>query len=716
MIYLIDDKKLRQNELGWNDNKFANYSNVIKPLYTIEDIAQIEKDLYSEKNIILYHESFLDFTNDKDKAIQQREKLTKMAEKTAELSVAFFSGSQGSRTLSENIAFLPVSKLYQNLEILINHHRQGSVELKYLLFGEKPEIEQDLDKLLTDAIKNIDSKPALVSGRNLFIRPNLRNIQNAIEGAKEVSIFPDVSDEKISEKVSEWLQDLEYDNIFLPLCFGQILSDFNGLRLATHIRCTPSKNHLKRIFIYGFVGLDYLLEHEYFNILKTKNIQLVPYSKITFSTLANTSFDSFKQEELSKEIKKLKLDPPLNYADSHSIANEWAIHQWAKTIGCDETEELKKVFRNVGYNLYFKYLRTIHPVSKQDVSSATKLEINKVGDPKVLLIDDEVDKGWYEIFCNILYDVNDLTFELLDEVFISKTQDEIINASVDKVTKDDIDLVILDLRLHPNDFATKNIEEVTGFNLLKRIKKINPGIQVIMFSASNKVWNWQILNAEGADGFIIKESPEYNSESKSVEKAIITFVDSVRIALQKRFLKQVFVSCKEIKRQLNNYDYEDGSEYEAFLRDLKKQISLISDSSKRINLVQSTTLDIVFLNCFNFLEKFKHYYLKEINRQFVLGIDEVDMNRYVYERGLIENKGNFTRINQNDNPSWFNVLTGLFIDYFKISKIDDEEIIVLNEIKDKRNNYIHNQKDKFNENELLMILSVCEKLTSKMKE
>lgn len=547
MIYLIDDKKLRQNELGWSENKFSHYSSLIKPLYTIEDISQIEKDLYSENNIILYHESFLDFTSDKDKALKQREKLTKIAATSTRLSVAFFSGSQGSRSLNENIAYLPVSTLYQNLEILVTHHRQGSVELKYLLFGGKPEIEQDLDKLLTDANRDIDTKPALVPGRNLFIRPNLRNIQNAIEGAKEVSIFPDVSDEKISEKVNEWLCETEYDNIFLPLCFGQTLSDYNGLRLATHIRCNPTKNQLKRIFIYGFVGLDYLIENEYFNILKTKNIQLVSYSKKAFEKAVNADFNSLIPVELSKEIKKLKLDAPLNYADSHSIANEWAIHQWAKTIGCNETEELKKVFQNFQNNLYFKYLRTIHPISKQDVISTAKLKIDNKDKPKVLLIDDEAEKGWYEIFAFLLGDLNNIYTDYLGVDFKSLSSDEIIEKSIDKIFTDDIDVVILDFRLNPSDFENNNSEEITSIKLLKEIKKRNPGIQVIIFSATNKIWNLQALQEASADGFIFKDG------SGNIYQSISSLIAKLEKSLIKAFLlKPTYKSFDILKNNAIN--------------------------------------------------------------------------------------------------------------------------------------------------------------------
>jgi hypothetical protein len=470
MIYLIDDKNLRQKDFGWSEEKFAHFSNIIKPLYKIEDIIQIGEDLYIENNIILYHESFLDFTSDKDKALKQREKLTKIAATSPRLSVAFFSGSQGARSLNENIADLPASTLYQNLEFFVQQHSQGSIELKYLLFGENPEIEEELNQKLTQANREIEEDIIELTGKTLFFHPDEDFIQNAILEAQTEEIYSE-KDFDLAEIVLNLLSEKEYDNIFVPLCFGQTLSDYNGLKLATHIRCTPTKNQLKRIFIYGFVGLDYLLEHEYFNILKTKNIQLVSYSKKAFSIAANTYFDSFKPAELSKEIKKLKLDPPLNYADSHSIANEWAIHQWAKTIGCNETQELKKVFQNVQCNLYFKYLRTIHPISKQDIISATKLKIECKGKPKVLLIDDEAEKGWYEIFAFLLGDLNNIYTDYLGVDFKSLSSDDIIEKSIDKIFTNDIDVVILDFRLNPSDFENRNSEEITSIKLLREIKK-----------------------------------------------------------------------------------------------------------------------------------------------------------------------------------------------------------------------------------------------------
>lgn len=549
MIYLIDDNKTRQKDFGWTEERFAQHSNLLTPLYTINNVINIGDKLYHDKNIILYHESFLDFTDDKEKAVEQRDKLLKKATSNNLLSIVFFSGSQSSRSLENNVAHIPVAILYQNLEVLIRQHKQNNNDLKYLLFGENPEIEQELDKMLTDANKNIETDAAIISGRNLFIRPSLRNIQNAIEEAREESVFTDVSDEKLSQKINEWLSKEEYDNIFIPLCFGNTLSDFNGLRLATHIRCTQTPNQLNRIFIYSFVGVEHLLQNEYFNILKTKGVELVDYSKRAFYDAANRKTSHLKLNELHKEIKKLELQPPKNYLDNHSIANEWAIHQWAITIGCDETDELTKVFQNVEANLYFKYLKTINPISELDKISPEKLKINCEGKPKVLLIDDEAEKGWYEVFAYLLGDLNNIYIDYLGVDFKNLSSDEIIEKSIDKISTDDIDIVILDFRLNPSDFENKSSEHITSIKLLKKTKERNPGVQVIAFSATNKIWNVKGLESEGVNGFISKGDP-YNNDRLFINISVKDFIKNIQECIRLAFLKGFYKDQNEISNDL----------------------------------------------------------------------------------------------------------------------------------------------------------------------
>lgn len=716
MIYLIDDKKDRQHkDFGWSDERFTQYANFIKPLYSIEEIVQIGENLYDEKNIILYHESFLDFTNDSQKALDQRKKLQNIAKTKTELAVAFFSGSQGSRSLNNNIAHLPVSILYQNLEIAVKQHMKGSIELKYILFGKNPEIESELNEILIQANRLIENNSIEISGKTLFIHPDEDFIQNAISNAHTEEIYQD-KDSDMSEITIKLVNDYEYDNLFIPLCFGPTLSDYNGLRLATHFRCTPTKNQLKRIFIYGFVGLDYLIEHEYFNILKTKNVELVQYSKKAFELATIKNFEPLKPEELSKEIQKLKLDPPLNYADSHSIANEWAIYQWAQTIGCDETDELTKVFKNVKANLYFKYLRTINPISELDKISLDKLRINLESKPRVLLIDDEGDKGWNEIFAHLLYDNNEIDIDYLGDDFKNKSQDEIIEISIEKIFNDDIEIVILDFRLNASDFHNISSEHITSIELLKKIKEKNPGVQVIAFSATNKVWNLQAIQNAGSDGFLLKAGPENSGNLQFTRNSIIKFKDIFKDCVEKLYLIEFYNSLFQVKSNINDCDCEDDSEFEDFLKALRSQIKLIEQSGRQVNPKFTITQDVIFLNCYNFLEMFRNHYLIENDFRFYLGIEEFTLHRYEYEKGIITPNGDFIRNSGYDKPSWFQCIVGLLVDYFQVVDQNDEIIKTLWQIKTWRNNYIHEEKQFFSQTELLKIGDVMVKLTSSMKE
>src|SRR5690606_3864588 len=88
-----------------------------------------------------------------------------------------------------------------------------------------------------------------------------------------------ISDEYLDQRVKEWFNDVTFDKIFIPLCFGNVLSDFNGLRLALHIRTTDTKNKLTPLFIYSPVEHRDFLNNDFYDVLKTKNIFLISYSR-----------------------------------------------------------------------------------------------------------------------------------------------------------------------------------------------------------------------------------------------------------------------------------------------------------------------------------------------------------------------------------------------------------------------------------------------------
>lgn len=696
MIYLIDDKKERQNDFGWNSEKFSQFSNSITPLYNINDISQIGDNLYKNNNIILYHDSFLDFTSDKNKAQNQREKLKNIASNSLNLSIAFFSGSQGSRSLHQNIAELPASILYQNLEFLAHKHNQGFNELKYLLFGKNPDIEKILNDKLIQANRSIEDESVTIVGETLFLHPDEDYIQNAIHDATTEEIYSE-SDIDLSEIVQGLLNKKQFDNIFLPLCFGQTLSDFNGLRFATHIRCTPNKNQLTRIFIYGFVGLEYLLEHEYFNILKTKNIELIPYQKKAFESASNTIFELLELEELNKEISKLKLNPPLNYDDSHSIANEWAIHQWAQSIQCSENYELKKVFETIHNNLYFKYLRTVNPISQQDIIPSKNLTIDYNGTPKVLLIDDEAEKGWYEIFAYLLGDINNIYTDYLGIDFKSLSSEEIIEKAIDKIFTDNIDVVILDFRLTLSGFDNSKTDEITSIKLLKEIKKINPGIQVIAFSATSEIKNVKNLESARINGFISKGDPN-NNDRHFINNSIINFIQNIQECFRLTFLKDFYTDQIEITTDLipRRKPKNEKSLPKDFIDEVLKWLDLSNDILSK-GYIDEAKIVSSFVFKFSILENISTR-LIDIENPIFVGQDARG-NKYKFQFRLSEkrlrhfieddkHKGYYRKEKEyqsKGNIPWVQKILNT-IDYVTEEKLNEERLTTL--VK-KRNDFIH---------------------------
>lgn len=601
MIYLIDDKNIRQkNDFGWSEEKFAQYHDVLLPLRSIEDVVDVGEDLYSAHNVILYHESFLDSTSESDKADSTRKKIRDKAVKQV-LKVAFFSGSQGSRSIDANgfFAELPVRTLYQNLETFLQKKQGGNFDLAYLLFGENPEIEEKLGDRLNQLIRKESSIGAVdVPGNNFFIKCGVGglNFEKAINSATEEELSTDdVSDKFLSEQIKKWLNQDEYDHIFIPLCFGKSFSDFDGLRLASLVRCTDTPNQLKRIFIYGSVGVEELLDNEFIDILKTKNIELIPHRKSAFKEVASKDYNPLERSELAKEVMKLKLAPPLDYGDSHSIANEWAIYQWAKTMQCDETEELEKCFEKVEERLYFKYLRTISPINDSQIISKDDLKIKCKGKPKILLIDDESEKGWYEVFSYLLDHSSHVSIDYFENDFKNKTEENLIDEVLRRIEKEKIDIVLLDLYLIPKDLEGKDISNYLSIKILKKIKEYSKGIQVISFTATDKIQDVLALQDLGIDQFVSK------SLGQEPGNTIKYFLKIFKLSIEKAiFLKKTHASFEKI---LKNID----PQLNGFKQKLKTYLDITFDLLNSSFSVDGRKIEFVkysFLQLYNCLEDF----------------------------------------------------------------------------------------------------------------
>jgi len=556
MVYLIDDKRKRQeSDFGWNEKKFQQYKDVLIPIYSIEELLEKAEDIFKSNNSVLYHESFLDNSIYSGAALEKRKRLEEFAANNKEFNLVLFSGSKFNRSLSDNTAHLPVSILYLNLEMYLFQAQEGRKDLNFLLFGKNPKVESELNEKLKKALSEIESSPADIPNQNsLFLRTVKDNIQNPIENCVEKTLFnKDVSDAKFSEYIDSWLDDVKYDNIFVPLCFGPTLSDFNGLRFATHIRCSDTINRASNVFIYGFVGIGDILDQECFNILKTKNVKLIGFQKSQFQKVGNEHKEKLSDDDLPIEIKKLQLNIPKDFEDNHSINNEWALYKWIWALPSTFYDKTEKVLNNVENRLYFKYLKTIYPI---DYDTVHEEELNlKSVKGRILLIDNDYEKGWKVLFDYIVNSCNGLQFDTLEIDYRASSRNKIIDCAYNKVINErtdeiNYDVVILDFRLHPLDNSETNINQISGMQVLKKLKDYNPGIQVIIFSATNKIWNFQAMKEAGADGFILKEGFENSSDINFTNQSIISMIKNLDDCLEMIFMQDFYSKLKILKKEL----------------------------------------------------------------------------------------------------------------------------------------------------------------------
>ena len=314
--------------------------------------------------------------------------------------------------------------------------------------------------------------------------------------------------------------------------------------------------------------------------------------------------------DIKYEMEKVHLPVPQNYEDSHSVANEWAIYRWAVATKSEDSA-IEKVANTIKSNLYFKHLTTTYPPSDiksikedrlkfKDQLSAISDALIEQKDINILYVDDEADKGWYEIMANIIHDVNNINgFDYFGEDLKALNQQEIVDQVVNRVKEDSVNIVLLDFRLHKKDHDSQDIENITSVQILKKIKEFNSGIQVIIFSATNKVWNLLALQKYGADGFIIKEGPENSKDSSFTIQTIENFINTMSLCISNRYKKSLCQIVSELNSKL-----ERSVKAHRMDKDYQKSINLFYRMaySSLPQSVDDPCFDHSFMNYFRIIE------------------------------------------------------------------------------------------------------------------
>lgn len=396
-------------------------------------------------------------------------------------------------------------------------------------------------------------------------------------------------DEKHTLSYEEIHEDWEFDNwvknnvpvnakaIIIPVELGMNnATSIEGLRIGMHLRLLPVEFNIRTIpilFISNREQSEISLlcrnnkdKNHYDYLLGTKGTDITkPIAEEILSIISNLK-PLFEDEYKTEFYDHIKINPS-DKIGKHSLANIWGAFRLAEVTGHNNillnNQELLKRHKE----LYFKYINAIAQKSANSKEESNQKVINSVN-KNILFIDDEANKGWsliLEAIFNIKIETIGRNESESFDAFYQKAKRKALELNPNNLPK--WDLILLDLRLDEledqGDAASKTAKDYSGGRLLLEIKGVNRGTQVIMFTASNKAWNIsELLSAEmGADGFYIKESPEYNQDTSFSLNNYLRFESSINDCLKKEFLKGIYHEiipieklCKlEVNKNPRNY-------------------------------------------------------------------------------------------------------------------------------------------------------------------
>lgn len=360
---------------------------------------------------------------------------------------------------------------------------------------------------------------------------------------------------------------------------------------------------------------------------------------------------------------------------THSLANQWGASVLSRyvsggIVGAIPVENARK-------SLFFKFtlLKTLKPSdvislidNKQQKYLANRISIPAQG-KKILLIDDEAAKGWSDILSTMLKGVN---LQVISEKVTS--YDAFSSEARNTIEALDYDLVFLDLRLNGVDEEDTMIPlEFSGMKVLQKIKRLNKGVPVIMLTASNKVWNLKAMLDAGADGYYVKESPEYLLPIKTSEGNAKELKDNVVMCLQKSCLKDIYTQILSIKKHLS---LNKKNEFDRISKQLDIAFNLVS----RANNENEYAFAYVALE--QILDMFSKIYLLDKKPNCV--ITDEECNDYD------ASSGSCREVTQTTDNTYYPLWKRISAIYYQLSgKTDPQFEVGIKKLIEKRNQFIH---------------------------
>lgn len=304
------------------------------------------------------------------------------------------------------------------------------------------------------------------------------------------------------------------------------------------------------VFASDFTMKKYLHVKTYSQLLMTRNLFFQSRSNIILDAVSPLEAERYYDDFL--DFVCVQPGPEVG---RHSLANQWGAGVLDRLLN-NGVPSGNEVLKTAAKSLFFKYsfVQTFNvadflagkPEARFAIMNRPAIQAKG---KRILLIDDEADKGWEYVLKRLVV-TNEGDFDVIGHRV--KNYDAFTKEEKEKIEKGNYDLIFLDLRM--NGVEEENVykpEDFSGMKILKQIKKDSPGTQVIMFTASNKAWNLKALLDAGANGYYIKESPEYKFSLGFSLANYDALRENIKDCLRRSYLRDVDMRIKSIKKDIN---------------------------------------------------------------------------------------------------------------------------------------------------------------------
>ena len=232
------------------------------------------------------------------------------------------------------------------------------------------------------------------------------------------------------------------------------------------------------------------------------------------------------------------------------------------------------------------------------------------------------------------------------------------------------DVILLDLRLIENDHLNDDIDDYASMKILDRLHTFNPGIQIIMITATGKSTILEKLYEKQILGYVKKEHPgDMSIDTVSNINRLVQLVDK---GLDRKYLASIWKAQKTILEYQLLQDLDPKIESEKKLLELKNSVSTIFDT---LNSNLPNALVFGMLELYKCLEIINDYYIYE-------SYDQESKRMKAY---WIDTR---TQINSNGNKSVNNKIKNILE---KLSLSTTEIHDHIDELSCSRNYQIHSE-------------------------